>query len=801
MSRRIRLTVASLALVAVAGGLVCTWSADPVRPRESASKATESQRRHVARPRASSEAPSAPGTTARLGMAPTGATAPLGRVTPGRTLLLTDLPARTGAPDEIARALLDEYRAALGLQSMPGRLVHERSIDSLSGHHLRMRQVVGGVPVFGSRVSAHVGRDGRPLMLRADIYPLDGVRDRPDALVPRTSAHAARALVAEWLADSVDNTGDITAVSGAPDVREPELVVLPIGRTGVLTWSVGVQTADQTLRVFVDARDGAFLRADDLRIAAEGRGMVFDPNPIHSEGNGTLRDQNDRDVSVLTNARRLVTLPRLDGTGFLRGQWVDLTDSPVSAFDRDLDWTWATRSHHVFEQVNCYYHLDRAQARLQALGFTNVNAERQDVDAHASSADQSIYNVLDDRLEFGDGGVDDGEDADVVIHEYGHAMQFDQVGTFGLTGEGGAMGEGFGDFLAVLFHESGRSAWDVLFASWDASSFVNQNPPFLRRVDRNKVFPTDIERQVHADGEIWSRFLWDLRQLVGADDALRLVVESHFLLTPNARFRDGVNALIVANIALRDSRDDASIRTLMTQRGLPFDVPSAPLPPEEDSEDNDTAEQAAPLERGLHERFLLADEDWFRVVVPPFRRVLVRAEFDAAAMDMDLETYTETGVRSAVSAEAGGVEELEVTAGPTPIVALIRGFHAPGSAQLPGAYDITITETALESMGPIQNFVRSVEPGQVWAFRVAVSPAKVDDQAKLRVKSRRQRRGAKTDLQLFNPESVEVVDAATARRKKGGKAAFSVNAPGDWLVVVTPREGHDGRVRIKIKLK
>ena len=719
---------------------------------------------------------------------------PPSRVRAGRTLVLTALARRDGAPAAIARELLEEHRAELGIDAMPGELVLERELTTLAGHHVRFCQVERGVRVFGSRVSAHVGHDGQPLLLRADVYPLVGVADEPGAVTPRIDASAAADAAVALLFD--DDDPDVQPRVVSP----PELVVLPQGRRGALVWHVGVRVPAETLRVFVDARDGAIVRADDARVAAEGRGLVFHPNPIHSSGNGTLLDQGDRDQAALTNQMELVTLPRLDGTGYLVGQWANLRDSPVSTFDDELDWTWVTRSHHAFEQVMAYYHVDRVQDRLQSLGLTNVNAESQHVNAHAAEHDQSIYDIIDDRLEFGDGGVDDAEDADVIVHEYGHAMQFDQVGTFGLTGEGGAMGEGFGDFLAVVFHESARPAWDPLFGSWDASAIVDKNPPFLRRVDRDKRFPDDFEGQVHADGEIWSRFLMDLRYLIGADDALRVVVESHFFLTPNARFREGCDALLVANIGVRGGRDDASIRRLLDARGLPYLVPSAPLPPEEDSEENDTLATAAPLTPGHHEQFLLADEDWFRVTIPAFRRVLVRAEHDPAGIDMDLEAYTADGVRSAVSAGPGGFEELELTAGPEGATAFVRGFNADPESITAGAYDLTVTETELEAFGPNQTIVREMEPGDAWVFRVSVASSIVDDGAWLKVKTRRLKRGAKTDLRLFTPSLDEVVDLLAARKRKGGKALLAVDESGDWIGVVTPREGEAGRVKLRVKL-
>ncbi len=809
MPRRRHLMPVVLAFAVLLGSVAALLRSGPDARQEraaarAAGDADAVPRRAVARARstvlpaaargAPAPAPPAPAPTAVVALS----AAP--RVVPGRTVLLTHLPARSGDPAGIARALLAEHRDELGLTAMPGELVLEREIDSLSGHHVRYVQSVGGVPVFGSRVSAHVAPDGRPLLLRADVYPLAGI-DAARAQVPVISSPAAAARAVLLLA--ADDTS--AAVPGAaPPARvssAPELVILPRGRRGVLAWHVGVRSAAETLRVFVDAADGAVLRADDVRIAADGRGLVFRPNPVHATGNGSLRDQGDRDQAALTNALELVTLPRLDGSGYLVGTWAHLRDSPVSTFRADLDWTWVKRSHHAFEQVMAYYHVDRVQNRLRSLGLTNVNAESQRVNAHAGTRDQSIYDVFDDRLEFGDGGVDDAEDADIIVHEYGHAVQFDQVGSFGLTGEGGAMGEGFGDFLAVVFHESARPAWDPLFASWDATAFVDRSPPFLRRVDRDKVFPGDYVDQVHDDGEIWSRLLMDLRYLIGADDALRVVIESHFYLTPNARFRHGCDALLVANLALREGRDDASIRALMVARGLPFTVPSVPLPPEEDSEDNDSAATAAPLAAGRYERFLLADEDWFRITVPPFSRVVVRADHDPAAFDMDLEAYTPGGARAAVSAQPGGIEVIALSAGPEGGIALVRCFHADPAAIVPGAYDLTVTETDLEFLGPVQTVVRRMEPGATWAFRIAVAPAKVDDGARLKLRTKKLRRGAKTDLRLFTPDRVEIVAAATARRRRGGRAVVDVDASGDWIAVVTAREGQAGRTKLRVKLK
>ena len=56
--------------------------------------------------------------------------------------------------------------------------------------------------------------------------------------------------------------------------------------------------------------------------------------------------------------------------------------------------------------------------------------------------------------------------------------------------------------------------------------------------------------QVHADGEIWSAALWQIRGAVGAQRADRAILQAHFLLTPTASFNQGANAIVTSAINL-----------------------------------------------------------------------------------------------------------------------------------------------------------------------------------------------------------------------------------------------------------
>ena len=170
--------------------------------------------------------------------------------------------------------------------------------------------------------------------------------------------------------------------------------------------------------------------------------------------------------------------------------------------------------------------------------------------------------------------MDDAEDAEVILHEYGHSIQDDQVPGFGTTLEAGSMGEGFGDYWgASVGAQFSGGFQDLCLAEWDATSYSSTNPPCLRRLDSTKHYPEDVVGQVHADGEIWSAALWQIRGSLGAANADRVVLAAHFLLAPSASFNQGANALVTAAISLGYKNHQVNIiRTTLRARGFTVTV-------------------------------------------------------------------------------------------------------------------------------------------------------------------------------------------------------------------------------------
>ena len=270
--------------------------------------------------------------------------------------------------------------------------------------------------------------------------------------------------------------------------------------------------------------------------------QVFAPNPVADLGIQTLTDQKDADYfsadPTLAQAYHRVTLTDLDGSGTLTGSYAKVISETGKAAANTGNGFIYTRDQDQFEQTMAYLWVTRAQRYIQSLGFGSslpeVNRRPQLLRINQFGGDNSFYREGTGKLTItlGKGGVDDAEDAEVIVHEYGHSVQDNQVPGFGSTPEAGAIGEAFGDYLAVTVSEHfARTADEPCVADWDSVSYTSTTPHCLRRVDGSKHYREDLVGEVHADGEIWSRALWDIHEALGAKLADTIIIRAQFGFT------------------------------------------------------------------------------------------------------------------------------------------------------------------------------------------------------------------------------------------------------------------------------
>ena len=244
-----------------------------------------------------------------------------------------------------------------------------------------------------------------------------------------------------------------------------------------------------------------------------------------------------------------------------------------------------------FEEVNIYYHVDAMQRYIQSLGFAGASAVGDfslSAHAHQGSGCNAFYSGLPIGIAFLDGlgscafpaAVDWGEDAEVIIHEYGHAIHDDGIpGVFFAGAEMLAMSEGFSDFFAaVRFNDPCVFEWGVALGHPGLTCLRNIETgvnfgsagagPFT-------TYPDGVFVEPHAGGLVWATALWDIAQAFGGnqaarDKALRLVLESHFSLTSSATFLEAAQAVRAADAALYAGADDAVLKAVFNDHGICF---------------------------------------------------------------------------------------------------------------------------------------------------------------------------------------------------------------------------------------
>jgi hypothetical protein len=308
--------------------------------------------------------------------------------------------------------------------------------------------------------------------------------------------------------------------------------------------------------------------------AATAPGQVFLPNPVADLGIQTLTDQNDRDFfsasPALAKAYHRVTLTDLDSSGTLTGSYAQVISETGKPAQNTGSGFIYTRDQDQFEQVMGYFWVTTAQRYIQSLGFKNVNNRQQALRINQYGGDNSFYRNGTSKLTitFGKGGVDDAEDADVIVHEYGHSVQDDQVPNFGSSPDAGAIGEAFGDYLAVTVTQpyTPQSLWPCV-ADWDSTSYTTTTPHCLRRTDTAKQYPRDLVGEVHADGEIWSAALYAMNTSLGRDRATKIIIGAQFGFTPTISMPDAARVTI-AYAQAHDAKAVPAVKAAFAAHGL-----------------------------------------------------------------------------------------------------------------------------------------------------------------------------------------------------------------------------------------
>ncbi|MCK4303405.1 MAG: hypothetical protein KAY24_04140 [Candidatus Eisenbacteria sp.] len=418
------------------------------------------------------------------------------------------------------------WQACLGSEESEGVAIPTGTVASFQA-------VLADVPVIDGLVRLHRNREGDLSWL---VAPIALTVAMPS---PTQSTRHGPAGPNPWLLSESEvlSRAAVHLRAGMPDSSALDLcrawLVQEYGLRPVYALTQSVDRPRGERLMLLDAQTAELVEQRELlRRAAhpEGRGLVFDPNPVVASGDRTLSDGDDVDPWRIE-----VALHDLDGSGYLRGRWADVSNPAGRSFNPWLCYFFSSFNLH-FEEVMAYYHITEAQRYLQSLGFAQLQACPQAVEVHATGTDESWFNSLTGKIYLGTGGVDDGEDADIILHEYGHALYDAAVGGFG-GGDTQALTEGFADYFAAT-----RSG-DPCIGDWDGTGRASG---CLRNLDDTRFYPVDLTGEPHEDGRIWSGVLWRIRDRLGAEQADILALTSLYFQTPLSRMGDAARGLLVA---------------------------------------------------------------------------------------------------------------------------------------------------------------------------------------------------------------------------------------------------------------
>ena len=310
---------------------------------------------------------------------------------------------------------------------------------SLSGETLRFQQMVNDVPVFDSEILIHFSPNSE-ITTTASTYDKDALNVLTVPAISKENAITASNLALK--------------VTAAISYQDCKLYVYNKSNETKLIYRVLTDTENinGSWEAIVDAQTGEVISLKDIakyhddkprkknkeketskqepknnKVAApafvSGSGMIFNPDPLsvaQTTYTGSYVDASDATNSFLNAARTSVELPELEFASNLyklKGTYAEIKNL-------------ANPNKGLFTQATNVFNFTRLDD-----GFEAVN----------------------------EGGVDDAEDADVILHELGHGLH-DWI-TNGSLSQVNGLSEGSGDYWAQSYSRS-LNQWPTTNAAY-----------------------------------------------------------------------------------------------------------------------------------------------------------------------------------------------------------------------------------------------------------------------------------------------------------------------------------------------
>ncbi|MCX6353123.1 MAG: T9SS type A sorting domain-containing protein [Bacteroidetes bacterium] len=370
--------------------------------------------------------------------------------------------------------------------------------QSILGFHYDFIQTFNGVEVFGTDVKLNIAKSGGVLSLFCKTVNTTSWGEIKFNNSPQKNV--------VWVDENLDG------------IAAYEVKINKENKSGKL-----LQILDENNKTLYSKDLSLYYgKAKDSTVTA----AVFLPDPLttaHKDYGIPYIDYSDSAVPELDAERKLmkmvVSYEKSKTTGadsfYLESKYFkmknleapnDLPPTPTSPY------FIFSRHESGFEFTNVFFHLTEFRKQMAKLGFANLDTTQMLIDAQGGYQDQSHFDTP-NLLYYETGGVDDGEDADVIIHEYNHSVSEEANGGTVFGVQRTVIEEGLCDYFACSYSKNLNSFhWDQLF-NWDGHN------PFWggRSCVTKKSYNKNRTWSVHGDADLWAGTIMEIYDTLGRD--------------------------------------------------------------------------------------------------------------------------------------------------------------------------------------------------------------------------------------------------------------------------------------------
>lgn len=424
---------------------------------------------------------------------------------------------------------------------------------SKTGKHLHFQLIYQNHPVFNAEVVVHLNNNHS---IEVEWPVLPNTLASPSATEPDL-----KMLLQEFTAnDYSDNQEALFIFDGQ---------LLPVRQ-------LTLHGPGSSVRQLVLYGDSVLINTDLRKFNQDTTvgGYVFQPDPLTTANQnygGLLTDNNDASGLVINNEMVWVNFKATYRQGLFHLESPALKivefDAPnVPPVTSNVPYFIYTRNQSGFEDVNCFYHINNFKNTIDSVNH-NLPGFQVEADVHAlSGSDQSFYSPNIKKLAFGEGGVDDAEDADVIVHEYGHAVVDGAVvGITSVPVERAMLEEAICDYFAVAYSRLYSSNQADRVFNWDGHNEFWGG----RMASSSKDYQLEnFKNSIYAHTDLMASCLSEIENNIGYYATMDILLESLFRLHTNSTYVDFANSMVQVDQLLNGGANYNVIVTAFQRRNV-----------------------------------------------------------------------------------------------------------------------------------------------------------------------------------------------------------------------------------------